>query len=1073
MGREEIKNLVNDFYAGDINKYNRASVYRDEKFWQSKTPEEVNERLLTHSESKLDVTDPQLLADTFGGQQVYERIIKKMGLPEDASMRQIGEFTMGKIKSLGNTVAETTNKILTRVAGIGREAASKLAEFLHSEWENFKKRNGEQGAVTFGDLKRNAKKLASKQLSEDVEAKIDPADRDKAENMARMGIYAGEGSKYWDAMDEPQRNALKKAEDTFISQTQKAIKDFDPVKRFGRVRKASAEYDRSRAVAKATQEYIDLRNDTLVELERRGDIKLDPVEKFNIHATQQLSQGLFTDVSKASLKAQRDYAMTLHRELARKSQGLDTATKHAAIDVLNESKKVDPIVAEEAYRFVDAVDAGLQADYQKLSKGARDYIDKFIKPLQQINNGLYQNGQDMIGGDKVKDITHMPHKFEGVVDEDGNLQPPSRGMQLYKMRGIKPGSSNEIARTVEAGTDPSGKRYILNLHGDERASVWKNGDRIATASKGKDAEGHDVWKFKDKGATGRTIELKSGRATVDEIEHHTPFRYSHDPVVSLVDSVVGLSEASRAKAMIDALVTSNMIRPNYDAPKGWAKVELSNVQGMMAPPDIASVLNDYHRSLNRSVDNSEIARATKQLGRAFINLGFVNPLVHMPNVIAHGVTGRGVSPWFTPSGAKALLGGIETGLETMGDTATNRLIRKAHDRLMGAIGSNVDPFRDNTFRNLSGLSGRMMNLDPKRTLSLKLYNKMMGEAIESNPEVVNNLFSRYGIKSMDAVKATINDMSDKIWMVDNLVRSTIYLDAIAKAGVPAERMGGELTSRERAIAQKAIESVDREGYPDYDIPAVGKMGRLGAHMKNSPLWLFTRFHWNTVKLVKNDTVDALKTLNPKQWATPEGRKDIYRAADKVAAYVLMAGVVYPMMDIVYQQLTGLDEEGVEARRGGAFGFAHAVAGLGSGEQRALGKFMNHMFTPSLPFSVGMDLYNSATNPMSGEKIVQLAKLRKAGEDAGEGDLTGAAGGLGSFAMDPAEYALFRAFAPAGTVRQGMRDYKGGGQKDASDKARAVVAAMLMGKLKNPQAEIRTEQNYHRDLKKIAKEQNKD
>jgi len=31
----------------------------------------------------------------------------------------------------------------------------------------------------------------------------------------------------------------------------------------------------------------------------------------------------------------------------------------------------------------------------------------------------------------------------------------------------------------------------------------------------------------------------------------------------------------------------------------------------------------------------------------------------------------------------------------------------------------------------------------------------------------------------------------------------------------------------------------------------------------------------------------------------------------------------------------------------------------------------------------------------------------------------------------------------------------------------------MGKLKNPQAEMRTEQNYHRDLKKIAKEQNKD
>ena len=244
-------------------------------------------------------------------------------------------------------------------------------------------------------------------------------------------------------------------------------------------------------------------------------------------------------------------------------------------------------------------------------------------------------------------------------------------------------------------------------------------------------------------------------------------------------------------------------------------------------------------------------------------------------------------------------------------------------------------------------------------------------------------------------------------------------------------------------------------------------------MKNSPLWLFTRFHWNTVKLVKNDALDTLKTLNPKQWETPEGRKEIFHNADKIAAYVLMAGVVYPMMDTVYQQLTGLDEEGVEARRGGAFGLAHAVAGLGSGEQRAIGKFMHHMFTPSLPFAVGMDLMNSAVGLMNGEHIVWSAKLRKAGEEAIEGDLSGAAGDLGTFAMDPAEYALFKLIAPAGTIRQGMRDYKGGGQKDASDKARAVVAAMLMGKLKNPQAEMRTEQNYHRDLKKIAKEQNKD
>jgi hypothetical protein len=1069
---EDVKSQIRDFYAGDANKYNRADLYKNPDIWTSKTPEEVNDFLLKHSEAKLDVKDPQFLADTFGGQHVYERIIKKMGLPEDASLRQIGEFTMGKIKSLGKTVAETTNKILSRVAGIGRQAAEKLAQFLHNEWESFKNRDGQQGAVTMGNLKKKAVKIATQQLSDEVLTSVKPEDRTRAENMARMGLYAGEGSKYWKNMTPEQQRGIVEAQDAFIAQTKKALASFNPTSKFGRVRKTTAEYDRSRAIAFATKKYIDLRNDTLVEMERAGKIKLDPIERLNIHATQQLSDGLFADVSGKPIEEQRKYAQHLHRELARHSQGLDFATKHAANEVLDSQDGIDGNVAKEAYDFMDRVNAGLPVEESKLSKEAKDYIEKFVKPMQQINNGLYQVCQDMVGGDTVKDTAHIPHRFIGVVDEEGNIQPANKRMGLYRMRGIKPGAKNEIARTVEAGITEKGQRLILNLTGDESASVWENGERIGTAHKTKNEAGEEVWTFQEKGAYGKPIEMKLGRATIEEIEKNTPFRYAHNPVVALTDSIVGLSEASRAKAMIDALVTSNIVRHSMDAPKGWVVLELSNVKDMMAPPDIASVLNDFHRSLNRRKDSSELVRAAKQMGRAFVNLGFINPMVHMPNVIAHGVTGRGAMAWLKPKSYASVAAALESSMESMGDTRSNRLIRKGHDRLMAAVGVNVDPFRNRVFRNLVGLSGRMMNLDPKRTISLKSYNRIMGETIDAQPEAAKNLFVKYGIKSMDAVREAVNDMSDKVWMADNMVRSTMYLDAIAKAGVPVERMAGELTAKERELAQRAVEQVDRDGYPDYDIPAVGTMGRLGAHMKDSPLWLFTRFHWNTVKLVKNDTVDALKSINPKAWATPEGRKEIYHAADKVAAYVLMSAVIYPIMDIVYQKATGLDEEEIEFRRGGAFGAGHAVAGLFSGEQRAVGKFMNHMFTPSLPFSIGMDLYNSATSPMTGEEIGSLAKLRKTGEDIADNDFTGAAGDLGSFVMDVPEYLFFKAFSPAGTIRQGMKDYKGV-QREDSEKAKAVLAAMFMGKVKNPNAEMRTEKNYQRALRKIAKEEGND
>jgi hypothetical protein len=947
-----------------------------------------------------------------------------------------------------------------------------LAQFLHNEWESFKNRDGQQGAVTMGNLKKKAVKIATQQLSDEVLTSVKPEDRTRAENMARMGLYAGEGSKYWKNMTPEQQRGIVEAQDAFIAQTKKALASFNPTSKFGRVRKTTAEYDRSRAIAFATKKYIDLRNDTLVEMERAGKIKLDPIERLNIHATQQLSDGLFADVSGKPIEEQRKYAQHLHRELARHSQGLDFATKHAANEVLDSQDGIDGNVAKEAYDFMDRVNAGLPVEESKLSKEAKDYIEKFVKPMQQINNGLYQVCQDMVGGDTVKDTAHIPHRFIGVVDEEGNIQPANKRMGLYRMRGIKPGAKNEIARTVEAGITEKGQRLILNLTGDESASVWENGERIGTAHKTKNEAGEEVWTFQEKGAYGKPIEMKLGRATIEEIEKNTPFRYAHNPVVALTDSIVGLSEASRAKAMIDALVTSNIVRHSMDAPKGWVVLELSNVKDMMAPPDIASVLNDFHRSLNRRKDSSELVRAAKQMGRAFVNLGFINPMVHMPNVIAHGVTGRGAMAWLKPKSYASVAAALESSMESMGDTRSNRLIRKGHDRLMAAVGVNVDPFRNRVFRNLVGLSGRMMNLDPKRTISLKSYNRIMGETIDAQPEAAKNLFVKYGIKSMDAVREAVNDMSDKVWMADNMVRSTMYLDAIAKAGVPVERMAGELTAKERELAQRAVEQVDRDGYPDYDIPAVGTMGRLGAHMKDSPLWLFTRFHWNTVKLVKNDTVDALKSINPKAWATPEGRKEIYHAADKVAAYVLMSAVIYPIMDIVYQKATGLDEEEIEFRRGGAFGAGHAVAGLFSGEQRAVGKFMNHMFTPSLPFSIGMDLYNSATSPMTGEEIGSLAKLRKTGEDIADNDFTGAAGDLGSFVMDVPEYLFFKAFSPAGTIRQGMKDYKGV-QREDSEKAKAVLAAMFMGKVKNPNAEMRTEKNYQRALRKIAKEEGND
>ena len=92
----------------------------------------------------VDLRDIQLAMDKFGG------LVKgKLGLPAEASHVEIANEVMRRIGALGASVKDTAIRIMGKVKGIGREAASVMADLLHKA-NPVQGRAGEQGAVRLG-----------------------------------------------------------------------------------------------------------------------------------------------------------------------------------------------------------------------------------------------------------------------------------------------------------------------------------------------------------------------------------------------------------------------------------------------------------------------------------------------------------------------------------------------------------------------------------------------------------------------------------------------------------------------------------------------------------------------------------------------------------------------------------------------------------------------------------------------------------------------------------------------------------------------------------------------------------
>jgi len=76
---------------------------------------------------------PRATADFMGGQQIYEKALRGLGLDADATIPEISRAIREKIGGIGKTVAETASRIMEQVKDISSRVAEKLAKFMHSD----------------------------------------------------------------------------------------------------------------------------------------------------------------------------------------------------------------------------------------------------------------------------------------------------------------------------------------------------------------------------------------------------------------------------------------------------------------------------------------------------------------------------------------------------------------------------------------------------------------------------------------------------------------------------------------------------------------------------------------------------------------------------------------------------------------------------------------------------------------------------------------------------------------------------------------------------------------------------
>lgn len=453
----------------------------------------------------------------------------------------------------------------------------------------------------------------------------------------------------------------------------------------------------------------------------------------------------------------------------------------------------------------------------------------------------------------------------------------------------------------------SGRRDVIQVTKSGNIIKWDNINGVKTPTlltrKISPTDGSKVTqtgqvKIGDEILGGKVID-----GTMQEIEAASPYVYNKDSLAVLLNSVSEIRDQVRNYEGLKQLTESPLFKemaipPGVDIPEGFRVPmfidKIPTLRGYAFPVKTAEVIEDFART-------REPALLTNLSGIIVKNM-MMNPLPHMFNEAMHVYNARGLTGWVTPPGIYRF---VKYGKQAIDDVLGQSKFYTDTIKLGGALlapGTRYSPVEDALIR--KGID------EFSKTPEFKGLAGALGRSFK---EMYNGL-------SKTANRA--------MW----ISRDIMYMQYLR------ELMATRDMSHAEAIKYGELH------LPNYRLPTrVGekvlgaKLSRgLSSVLQNPNVTVFSRYHYGYLRSMIETVKEAGALRKGK-----EGTKEFLHGMDSIAAIAVALAVLYPMVDMVAQNLTGNPD--AKQRRAGPYHFINAVHEVaeGSKEPRAI---IDSMFT---------------------------------------------------------------------------------------------------------------------------------
>jgi len=376
----------------------------------------------------------------------------------------------------------------------------------------------------------------------------------------------------------------------------------------------------------------------------------------------------------------------------------------------------------------------------------------------------------------------------------------------------------------EAATKDEGAlRDRLTTLQDTLVRLQRSADEVGARYNPDDLT-HTVFRAKD----GRMYRFT--QPTTAQIEAHTGTRYLKNAAVSILYDHLETQKAVNADEFLRHVTSTpefatyavkptdpnRFLVPGFD-PKTWRAPRMPQFQGYLMDPKVADVFDAF---MPKTRSGSAIVNALAGAMNASIQVGFVNPLVHTPNVAGFWLWDRGLTRWVNPAAYK-------------------RLAISSQRAFNAAIHMNKD------YQDLLGRGAALMRAGDLETHGALL--DLARKQLLAEPQTLAGMAAHLGTTVKRILSSPLWFSHQVTWLSNDMayMQRVFERQLEGEAGVLAGKRPAQSTitsSIDAAIAETG------RFFPEYQIPAhVLGDAQIANILRGRGLTIFAPYHYGVLK----------------------------------------------------------------------------------------------------------------------------------------------------------------------------------------------------------------------------------